>query len=57
ECGFEIVSDALGTLRQEKGTPVEGRILVARRTSDTAIISDALAGLIGFDHSADQTIH
>ena len=30
ECGFEVVSDALGTLRQEKGTAVEGRMIVAR---------------------------
>lgn len=38
ECGFSVVSDAPGVLRQEKGKPVEGRIMVIRATPALALL-------------------
>lgn len=38
ECGFSVVSDAPGILRQEKGAPVEGRIMVIRATPALALL-------------------
>ncbi|WP_417845722.1 methyltransferase domain-containing protein [Thalassospira povalilytica] len=57
ECGFEIVSDALGTLRQEKGTPVEGRIMVARAISDFAFVTSNLVAPGDPDQASGQTLH
>ncbi|NIY74903.1 methyltransferase domain-containing protein [Thalassospira sp. HF15] len=42
ECGFAVLSDTMGVLRQEKGNPVEGRIIVARANDALALMADDL---------------
>lgn len=39
ECGFDLVSDTIGVLRQEKGNPVEGRIILARACNAVNILA------------------
>ncbi|MHC8491266.1 methyltransferase domain-containing protein [Thalassospira sp. SM2505] len=57
ECGFEIVSDALGVLRQEKGNPVEGRIIVARTISEFTMLASDLIAPGDPDQASGQTLH
>lgn len=58
ECGFEVLSDTVGTLRQEKGLPVEGRILVARATRQFGLLAgDVITPGSNPDQASGQTLH
>ncbi|MEQ8284430.1 methyltransferase domain-containing protein [Thalassospira sp.] len=57
ECGFDVLSDALGVLRQEKGVPVEGRIMVVRATSELALLGNDLIVPTDPDQASGQTVH
>ena len=57
ECGFDLVSDAMGVLRQEKGNPVEGRILVARASDALVHMAGDLIIPVDPDQAAGQTLH
>lgn len=57
ECGFAVLSDAYGTLRQEKGNPVEGRIMVVKATDGLDILAGAGALLPDPDLLTGQTVH
>ncbi|MCC9621356.1 methyltransferase domain-containing protein [Thalassospira sp. MA62] len=57
ECGFQVVSDALGVLRQEKGAPVEGRIMVARKTNVLTQLAGDLVTPGNVDQTSGQTLH
>jgi predicted TPR repeat methyltransferase len=57
ECGFELVSDELGVLRQEKGTPVEGRIMVVRAQDALALIAGTVISPSDPDQASGQTLH
>jgi predicted TPR repeat methyltransferase len=57
ECGFDVVSDTLGVLRQEKGNPVEGRIIVARATDALALLAGDLIAPFDPDQASGQTLH
>lgn len=57
ECGFELISDELGVLRQEKGNPVEGRIMVARATDGLSQLAGKLISQSDPDQASGQTLH
>ncbi len=57
ECGFELVSDELGVLRQEKGNPVEGRILVVRAIDGLSLMAGDLISQSDPDQASGQTLH
>ena len=57
ECGFTVLSDAYGTLRQEKGNPVEGRIMVVRAIDGLDLLAGDVAQLREQDLPVAQTIH
>lgn len=57
ECGFELISDELGVLRQEKGNPVEGRIMVACATDGLSLMAGKLISQSDPDQASGQTLH
>ena len=57
ECGFELVSDELGVLRQEKGNPVEGRIMVVRAIDALSVMAGNLIAQSDADSAAGHTLH
>lgn len=57
ECGFAVLSDAYGTLRQEKGNPVEGRIMVVRAIDGLDLLAGDVAQLREQDLPVAQTVH
>ncbi|MDG4718796.1 MULTISPECIES: class I SAM-dependent DNA methyltransferase [Thalassospira] len=57
ECGFELVSDELGVLRQEKGNPVEGRIMVARAIDALSVMAGNLVSQSDPDQASGHTLH
>ncbi|KJE33718.1 methyltransferase type 11 [Thalassospira sp. HJ] len=57
ECGFDVLSDTQGVLRQEKGNPVEGRIIVARATDALGLMAGDLIMPGDPDQASGQTLH
>ena len=57
DCQFELLSDATGILRQEKGRPVSGRIMVVRAGEGIANLLGGHDRVSEPDHSIDQTVH
>ena len=57
ECGFAVLSDTVGVLRQEKGSPVEGQIIVARVADARVMMADDLVMPGDPDQSRGQTLH
>ncbi|MBC04720.1 methyltransferase domain-containing protein [Thalassospira sp.] len=57
ECGFDVLSDTLGVLRQEKGNPVEGRIIVARATDALGLMAGDLIMPGDPDQASGQILH
>ncbi|MBX2830161.1 MAG: methyltransferase domain-containing protein [Rhodospirillales bacterium] len=57
ECGFNVVSDARGVLRQEKGTPVEARIMVVCATNDLTLLGGDLITPNDPDLVPGKTVH
>ncbi|AXO12935.1 MULTISPECIES: class I SAM-dependent DNA methyltransferase [Thalassospira] len=57
ECGFNVLSDTLGVLRQEKGNPVEGRVIVARASDALALMAGDLIIPGDPDQASGQTLH
>lgn len=57
ECGFNVLSDTLGVLRQEKGNPVEGRVIVARASDALALMAGDLMIPGDPDQASGQTLH
>jgi len=57
DCQFEVVADATGILRQEKGNPVSGRIMVVRAGDRIAELLDGFGHLPDPERSIDHTVH
>ena len=57
DCQFEVISDVTGILRQEKGNPVSGRIMVVRARDGITELLDGFGHLPDPDRSVDRTVH